>query len=143
MNIEGIDHVAIAVRDLDETIAVFEKMLGVSCGHREPIADYGVEVATFHVGGVQIELVHATDPESSIARYVERNGTGIHHIALKVTDVDKAIDTLEGRGARMIDEQPRTGQSGTRVAFVHPGSTGDVLFELVDRKEPGQTRRTT
>ena len=129
--IKGIDHVAVAVSDLDETIETFKKVFGVDVAHREVIEGYNVETATFDLGNTCIEFIQGTTDESPIRRYVEKKGPGIHHVALAVDDVAAAITTLSAGGAEMIDRIPRKGKGGSLVAFVHPGSTGKILYELV------------
>jgi len=131
--IKGIDHVAIAVESLDAALALFEKVLGLPVTHREEIADYNVEVATIRVGNTAIELVQGTSPDSPIATFIEKRGQGIHHIALEVDDIDEAMASV-GENAELIDARPRTGKDDSRVAFIHPRSTGKILFELVQNK---------
>ena len=130
---KGIDHVAIAVANLDETLALLENVLGVTADHREVIEDYAVEVATLRLGETAIELVAGTTADSPISKYIAKRGPGIHHIALDVSDIESAIQQV-GTKAKMIDSQPRTGKDDSRVAFVHPGSTAGILFELVENR---------
>jgi len=130
--IEGIDHIAIAVEDLDESLRLFETVFGMRAHHREIVADQNVEVATIQTGDTAIELVAPTSSESGIAKYLAKRGPGIHHIALQVTDIASALTTLEQKGAKLIDASPRTGKENSKVAFVHPKSTGRALFELVE-----------
>jgi methylmalonyl-CoA/ethylmalonyl-CoA epimerase len=133
--IHGIDHVAVAVEDIDETLAMFEKTLGLRAEHREVIEGYGVEVATIRLGPTAIELVQGTTPDSPIAKYVAKRGPGIHHIALEVDDIASELSRLEAAGADLIDRTPRTGKQESRVAFIHPRSTGKILYELVQNKK--------
>jgi methylmalonyl-CoA/ethylmalonyl-CoA epimerase len=132
--IKGIDHVAIAVENLDDTLEILERVFGVSADHREEIAAYNVEVATLTLGNTAIELVQGTTPDSPIAKYIARRGPGIHHIALNVDDIESAIATV-GKDARMIDQKARTGKDNSRVAFIHPSSTAGILFELVQNRK--------
>jgi methylmalonyl-CoA/ethylmalonyl-CoA epimerase len=130
--IEGIDHIAIAVENLDESLTLFESVFGMKAHHREVVADQNVEVATIQTGNTAIELVAPTSNESGIATFLAKRGPGIHHIALQVTDIVSALATLKEKGAELIDASPRTGKEDSKVAFVHPRSTGRVLFELVE-----------
>jgi methylmalonyl-CoA epimerase len=134
--IKGIDHVAIAVDNLDETLEQFERLFGAKAQHRETIEGYGVEVATVDLGSTSIEFVEGKTPDSPTRRYVDKKGPGIHHVALEVDDIESAIATLAAAGAELIDRSPRTGKGGSKVAFVHPRSTGRVLYELVENKSP-------
>ena len=128
-----IDHIAIAVANLEETLALLENVLGVTADHREVIKDYAVELATLRLGETAIELVSGTTADSPISKYIARRGPGIHHIALEVSDIESAIQQV-GAKAKMIDGQPRTGKDDSRVAFIHPGSTAGILFELVENR---------
>jgi methylmalonyl-CoA/ethylmalonyl-CoA epimerase len=130
----GIDHIAIAVEDIDAAIALFENVLGLKVSHREEIAGYGVRVATIATGGTDIELVQATSPESPISKFIASRGPGMHHIAFRVDDIDQALAEMKERGADLIDQTPRPGKQGSRVAFIHPKSTGRVLCELVQNR---------
>jgi methylmalonyl-CoA/ethylmalonyl-CoA epimerase len=134
--IKGIDHVAIAVEDLDETVKRFEKLFGAKVEHREVIAGYDVEVATVNLGNTCIEFVEGKTPDSPTRKYIEKKGPGIHHIALEVDDIASAIAALVANGAEMIDKSPRDGKGGSRVAFVHPKSSGKILYELVENPAP-------
>lgn len=130
--IKGIDHIAIAVENLDEAIARFADTLGMTTKHRETIDGYGVEVATVGPG---LELVAPTTTSSPIRRHIDRRGEGFHHIALAVDDIDAEIAVLKARSVEMIDETPRPGKQGSRVAFIHPRSMGKVLVELVEKRD--------
>jgi methylmalonyl-CoA/ethylmalonyl-CoA epimerase len=134
--IKGIDHVAIAVEDLDETVKRFEELFGAKVEHRELIESYNVEVATVNMGNSCLEFVEGKSPDSPTRRYTDKKGPGIHHIALEVDDITAAIAALVEGGAEMIDKSPRVGKGGSRVAFVHPKSTGRVLYELVENPVP-------
>jgi methylmalonyl-CoA epimerase len=130
--INGIDHIAIAVENIDEAIDLFEKTLGLELTHRETVESQGVETATFEIGGTAIELVQGTTEGSPIRKFVETKGPGIHHIAFAVGDVEDAIAALKKDGLRLIDETPKPGKEGSRIAFIHPKSTQKILFELVE-----------
>jgi methylmalonyl-CoA/ethylmalonyl-CoA epimerase len=134
--IKGIDHVAIAVENLDQTLERFEQLFGVKADHREVIESYHVEVATVNLGNTSIEFVEGKTPDSPTRKYIEKRGPGIHHVALEVDNITEAIAALTAAGARMIDQTPRTGKGGSLVAFVHPSSTGKTLYELVQVRKP-------
>jgi methylmalonyl-CoA/ethylmalonyl-CoA epimerase len=130
--INGIDHIAIAVENIEEAIELFEKTLGLKLTNREAVAGYDVETATFAVGATAIELVEGKTGDSPIRKFVESRGPGIHHIAFAVGDLAEAISTVKTRGLRLVDETPKPGKQGSRVAFIHPKSTHNILFELVE-----------
>ena len=125
-----LDHVGIAVLDLASAIAFYRDALGLDIEAPEEVRSQGVRAHFIPVGDSAIELLEATAPESPIARFLERRGAGLHHITLRVEDLDAALDRLKARGVRLIDERPRPGAHGSRVAFVHPSSTHGVLVEL-------------
>ena len=131
--ISAIDHIAIAVENLEQAIELFEKNLGLRLTHREAIAGYDVETATFAIGGTAIELVEGKTEESAIRKFVQSRGPGIHHVAFAVDDIQKTIGELEATGLQMIDKNPRRGKEESLVAFVHPKSTQKILYELVER----------
>jgi len=132
--IKGIDHVAVAVEDIDAALILLGKIFGITPDHRETIVGYGVETATFKLGNTDIELVSGTTPDSPISKYIEKRGPGIHHIALEVDDIAAAIATVS-ENAEMIDTSARTGKDDSKVAFIHPRSTGKILFELVQNRK--------
>lgn len=132
MNVTRIDQIAIAVPDLDEALAFYERAFGLKPSSRERIESDGVEEAMLDVGGVYLQLLQATRDDSPIAKYLERNGPGLHHLGFGVTSVDEALDHLREEDVRLIDEEPRPGGGGHTVAFVHPKGTGGVLVELVE-----------
>jgi len=127
--IEKINHVGIAVHNLDESIKTYEN-LGFSVVGRETVASQKVEVAMIEIGESHIELLQPTADDSPIAKFLEKKGSGIHHIAVSVDDIEKALKEYEEKGIRMIDTVPRNGAHGTKIAFVHPKSTNGVLLEL-------------
>ena len=127
----AIDHVGIAVEDLDESVERYRRLLGVDPTHRERIEDQGVEEVLFAAGGSYIQLLGALGPETPVGRYLANRGPGMHHVAYRVDDVAAALDALRADGARLIDEAPRPGSRNTLIAFVHPASMGGVLVELV------------
>ena len=133
--IKGIDHIAIAVEDIDASIALFETVFGMKLKHREDVGEFKARVATLETGGTDIELVQATSPESPIAKFVAERGAGIHHIALEVGDIVAALASLQKQGVQLIDTKARPGKQGSRVAFIHPKATGRVLCELVENRK--------
>jgi methylmalonyl-CoA/ethylmalonyl-CoA epimerase len=132
VNVTRIDQIAIAVEDLDETLAFYERAFGLTPEYRERVESDGVEEAMLNVGGVYIQLLQATRNDSPIAKYLAKNGPGLHHVGFGVSSVGGALDHLRSEGVRLIDEQPRPGGGGHTVAFVHPKGTGGVLVELVE-----------
>ncbi|MDJ0791946.1 MAG: methylmalonyl-CoA epimerase [Acidimicrobiia bacterium] len=128
----NIHHVAIAVEDLDAALDGFRTLYNVEPLSREIVADQAVEEAMIAVGGSHIQILQATEADSPVGRFVERNGEGLHHIAFAVVDIDAALEHLRAEGARLIDEKPRTGGGGHKIAFVHPKETAGTLIELVE-----------
>jgi methylmalonyl-CoA epimerase len=126
-----IDHVAIAVRDLDAAVAWYAENFGATVAHRERVESDGVEEALIKVADSYIQLLTPTTETSPVAKYLERNGEGIHHVGYRVADAAAALDTLKANGARVIDDKPRPGSRGTTVAFVHPKAAFGTLIELV------------
>ena len=126
-----IDHVALAVEDLDAALGLYRDSLGMPLVHRETVDEQGVEAALLDVGDTHIELLQPLGAETPVGKFLARRGPGLHHIAYRVTDVDQTLAKLSGAGLRLIDEQARRGIRGSRVAFVHPASTGGVLTEIV------------
>ena len=133
MNILKIDHIGIAVKNLAESSKFYEA-LGIKSTGVEEVAEQKVKVSFFPVGDSEIELLESTSPDGPIAKYIEKNGEGMQHMALRVDDIEAALVELKARGIRLIDEKPRYGAGGARIAFVHPKSTGGILLELSERK---------
>lgn len=129
-----LQHVAIAVQDVAEALRFWSGALGLAPGRIEEVASEGVRVALLPAGGCRIELLEPLGPDSTVARYLERRGGGIHHLALEVDDLDAALGRLRGAGIRLAGEAPRDGAGGRRVGFLHPCSTGGVLVELVEAR---------
>ena len=125
-----IDHLGIAVRSLDDALRFYETQLGFSVGLRETVEQEKVRVAMLPAGGPRIELLEATEPDSVIAKFIEKRGEGIHHVALKVADLAATVQRLKSQGARLLND-PRPGAGGHLYVFVHPASTGGVLLELI------------
>jgi methylmalonyl-CoA/ethylmalonyl-CoA epimerase len=128
--ITRIDHLGIAVRSLDASIPYYEKALGLKCEHREEVASQKVRTAFFRVGEVHLELLEPTSPESPVAKFIEKNGEGLHHVAFASTDVQAQLGQAAAAGVRLINETPMAGAGGKQVAFLHPKSTYGVLTEL-------------
>ncbi len=128
----NLDHVALAVRDLDEALDRFRRLYGCSPVSREVVATEGVEEAMLLVGGSQVQLLAPQGPDSPLARFLERRGEGLHHLAFAVPDLDAALAHLLAEGAELIDRVPRPGGGGARIAFVHPRAFGGTLTELVE-----------
>jgi methylmalonyl-CoA/ethylmalonyl-CoA epimerase len=130
MRSKGLDHVAIAVKDLDAAVALYRDGLGLTLTHTEVVETEGVRVAIFGEGAGRIELMEPTRPDSAVARFLEKKGEGLHHICVEVEDIEAAMGALKERGAPLLDEKPRPGSGGARVCFVHPRGTRGVLVEL-------------
>ncbi len=128
--LQKINHIGIAVKSLDETLPFYRDGLNMPLCGIEEVVDQKVRVAMLGIGEAKIELLEPTSPESPIAKFLEKNGPGIHHIAYEVDDVKQAIDHMLNEGARMIDQEPRAGAHGTQIAFIHPKSSHGVLTEL-------------
>ena len=133
MNISHIEHLGIAVKSLDEAIPYYENILGMKCYSIEEVADQKVKTAFFKVGQTKLELLEPTSDESPIAKFIEKRGEGIHHLAFAVEDgVANALAEMEGKGVRLIDKAPRKGAEGLNIAFLHPKSTHGVLTEICE-----------
>lgn len=136
MNISHIEHLGIAVKSLDEAIPYYESILGMKCYSIEEVADQKVKTAFFKVGQTKLELLEPTSDESPIAKFIEKRGEGIHHLAFNVADgVANALEEMEGKGVRLIDKAPRKGAEGLNIAFIHPKSTHGVLTEFCEKPE--------
>ena len=130
-----IDHVGVAVEDLDAAIALHERTYGLALAHREVVEEQGVEAVLLDVGESHVELLRPLQPDTAVGRFLASRGPGLHHVAYRVDDIDAALDALRDRGVQLIDETPRAGIRDSRVAFVHPRSTGGVLTEIVQPAE--------
>ena len=130
-----IDHVAIAVRSLDETLQTYRTIWGLEPDHIERGETDRITEAMLPIGDAHLQLLEPTDDESTVAKFIERRGEGLHHIAVRVADIEAALDRLKQAGAELIDTEPRIGGGGNRVAFVHPKTTHGVLIELVERTD--------
>ena len=126
-----IDHVGVAVEDLESALKLYRDGLGMPQVHRETVEDQGVEAVLLDVGDSHVELLKPLGPETAVGKFLARRGPGLHHVAYRVADVEETLGELSAAGLRLIDEHARTGIRGSRVAFLHPGSTGGVLTEIV------------
>jgi methylmalonyl-CoA/ethylmalonyl-CoA epimerase len=130
-----IDHIGIAVSSLDEALATYKRLWQLEPDHIERGETDRVTEAMLPIGGAHLQLLEPTDDESTVAKFIERRGEGLHHIAVRVPDIEAALDRLRSEGAELIDEQPRIGGGGHRVAFVHPKTTHGILIELVEASD--------
>lgn len=130
MKISHIEHIGIAVKNLDDSIKYYEDILGLKCYAVEEVKDQKVKTAFFMVGQTKIELLESTDPEGPIGKYIEKKGEGIHHIAFAADNLKESLKEIESKGILLIDKEPRKGAEGLDIAFLHPKSTGGVLTEL-------------
>ena len=135
MDITHIEHIGIAVRNIEEQLPYYEQILGLKCYNIEVVEDQKVKTAFFKVGDTKIELLEPTSPESTIAKFIETRGEGVHHIAYATKSVKDALKKAEEKGVQLIDKEPRKGAEGLNIAFLHPRSTGRVLTELCEHPE--------
>jgi methylmalonyl-CoA/ethylmalonyl-CoA epimerase len=127
-----IDHVGVAVEDIDAALALYRDALGMPLVHRETVTEQGVDAALLDVGDCHIELLQPLGSETAVGKFLARRGPGLHHVAYRVSSIDDTLSALTAAGLRLIDERPRVGIRGSKVAFVHPASTGGVLTEIVE-----------
>ncbi|BCI62842.1 methylmalonyl-CoA epimerase [Coprobacter secundus] len=132
MNLTHIEHLGIAVKSIEESLPYYEQVLGLKCHSVEEVADQKVKTAFFKIGQTKIELLEPTSEESTIAKFIEKRGEGIHHIAFATDNVADALAEAESKGVRLIDKAPRKGAEGLNIAFLHPKSTCSVLTELCE-----------
>lgn len=130
----GVHHIAIAVASIAEARELYEGVLGLAAGEVEHVADQKVNVLVLYAGAQRIELVEPAAPDSPVSKFIAERGGGLHHVAYRVDDIEAALAALKRAGVRLIDEKPRPGAHGTRIAFIHPKATGGVLTELVEDK---------
>ena len=130
MNISHIEHLGIAVKSIEAHLSYYETVLGLKCYNIETVEDQKVKTAFFKVGQTKIELLEPTSEDSAIAKFIEKKGEGVHHIAFAVPSVQNALDEVESKGIQLIDKAPRNGAESLQIAFLHPKSTGSVLTEL-------------
>jgi methylmalonyl-CoA/ethylmalonyl-CoA epimerase len=126
-----IDHVGVAVEQLDEALELYRERFQLELAHREVVEEQGVEAVLLDVGENHVELLAPLGPDTPVGKFLAKNGPGLHHVAYQVDDIDSTLGALKQAGLRLIDEQPRTGIRGSRVAFMHPRSTAGVLTEIV------------
>jgi methylmalonyl-CoA/ethylmalonyl-CoA epimerase len=127
-----IDHIGVAVEDLDESVALYSERFGMPVQHRETVEEQGVEAVLLGVGEGHVELLRPLGADTAVGRFLARNGPGLHHVAYSTDDIESALEQVRAAGLRLIDERPRRGIGDSRVAFLHPKSTGGVLTELVE-----------
>lgn len=127
-----IDHIGVAVEDIDAAIELYRDGLAMPLVHRETVASQGVEAVLLDVGDSHVELLAPTGPETPVGKFMAKNGPGLHHVAYGVDDIDATLEALAAAGLKLIDSEPRTGIRGSRVAFLHPRSTAGVLTEIVE-----------
>ena len=134
MNLTHIEHIGIAVESIEQALPYWEGTLGLKCYNIEEVADQKVRTAFLRLGDTKIELLEATSPESAVAKFIEKRGTGVHHIAYAVKNIEAALAEMEAAGVQLLDKTPRAGAEGLSIAFLHPKSTGGVLTELCEDK---------
>ena len=132
--LSAVDHVGVAVEDIEAALAIYRDTLGMPLVHRETVEEQGVDAALLDVGDSHVELLQPLGPDTGVGRFLARRGPGLHHVAYRVESVEETLKMLSAAGVRLIDERPRTGIRGSQVAFIHPSSTGGVLTEIV---QPG------
>jgi len=132
--VSKIDHIGIAVSNLDEAVKLYKDVLGLELHGTEVVPEQKVKVAFLPVGDTEVELLESTSDDGPIAKFIEAKGQGIQHIAFRVDDIEAALEEMKAKGMRLIDEKPRYGAGGAKIAFLHPKSTGGVLIELCERK---------
>ncbi|MDX6601549.1 MAG: methylmalonyl-CoA/ethylmalonyl-CoA epimerase [Solirubrobacterales bacterium] len=132
-----IDHIGVAVEDLEAGIELYEKSFGMELGLRETVEEQGVEAALLNVGEGHVELMAATGPDTPVGKFIDKRGAGLHHVAYAVEDIDSTLEQLVANGIELIDAEARAGIGGSRVAFLQPRSTGRVLTEIVEPPEGG------
>jgi len=133
--IEKIDHIGIAVRSIEKASELFSNLLGLKVTGEERVEGQKVKVAFLPIGDSELELLESTEPEGPIARFIEKKGEGIQHIAFRVDNIEKTLEKLKKEGVRLIDEKPRYGAGGAKIAFLHPKGTNGILVELCERNE--------
>jgi methylmalonyl-CoA/ethylmalonyl-CoA epimerase len=134
MKLTHIEHIGIAVKDLNESIRYYEEILGLKCYAIEEVKDQKVKTAFFMLGQTKIELLESTDPEGPIGKFIDKKGEGIHHLAFAVEGIDNALEELQSKGVQLIDSKSRKGAEGLDIAFLHPKSTRGILTELCENK---------
>jgi methylmalonyl-CoA/ethylmalonyl-CoA epimerase len=133
MNPTVIDHIGVAVKSIEGALKFWEGALGIKCTGVEEVAEQKVKTAFLPVKDTEVELLEPTADDSPVAKFIEKKGEGIHHLAIRVPDLEKALSELKEQGVRLIDEKPRKGAGGALIAFIHPAATGGILLELSER----------
>ena len=128
-----VDHIGIAVKSIDDALAFWQSALGVKCTGVEEVEEQKVKTAFLPIGDTEIELLEGTSEESPVAKFIAAKGEGIHHLAIRVDNLEEALAELKAKGVRLIDEKPRCGAGGAKIAFLHPKATGGILLELSER----------
>lgn len=131
-----VDHIGVAVKSIEESLKFWEQVMGIKCEGVEEVSEQKVKTAFLPIKDTEIELLEGTDEDSPVSKFIEKKGEGIHHIALRVDDLEEALKELKDKGIRLIDEKPRDGAGGCKIAFVHPKATGGILLELSERRKP-------
>ncbi|OIP97418.1 MAG: methylmalonyl-CoA epimerase [Syntrophobacteraceae bacterium CG2_30_61_12] len=134
MKILRVDHIGIAINNIDEAKQLYHDLLGLNHAGSETVAEQKVTTAFFPVGDTEVELLESTAPDGPVAKFIEKKGEGVHHIAFRVDNVEAALEELKAKGIKLIDEKPRKGAGGAKIAFLHPKSTHGVLVELCERE---------
>jgi len=134
MKIKHIDHIGLAVKSVEQAGKFYSDVLGLKIKGMETIADQKVNVAFIPITDSEVELLESTEPDGPVAKFIESRGEGIHHIAFRVENLEKALEELKAKGVRLIDQQPRKGAGGARIAFIHPKETNGVLVEICERE---------
>jgi len=134
MKILRVDHIGIAINNIDEAKQLYHDLLGLDHAGSETVAEQKVTTAFFPVGDTEVELLESTAPDGPVAKFIEKKGEGVHHIAFRVDNVEAALEELKAKGIKLIDEKPRKGAGGAKIAFLHPKSTHGVLVELCERE---------
>ncbi len=135
--LSAIDHVGVAVENIDVALALYRDQLGMPLVHRETVTEQGVDAALLDAGDSHVELLQPLGPDTAVGKFLAHRGAGLHHVAYRVGSVQEALDACAAAGLRLIDSQPRVGIRGSRVAFLHPASTGGVLTEIVQPAAEG------
>jgi methylmalonyl-CoA/ethylmalonyl-CoA epimerase len=130
---EKVDHIGIAVANLDEALKLYRDQLGLVCKGTEVVEEQKVKVAFLPVGESKIELLESTDPEGPVGKFIEKKGAGVHHLSFRVSNIEEKLEQLKQQGVALIDQKPRYGAGGAKIAFLHPKSTGGVLIEICER----------
>lgn len=133
--VKKIDHIGIAVKSIEEAAKLYEGLLGLKITQTEEVAEQKVKVAFLPTGDSEVELLESTDPDGPVARFIAAKGEGVQHIAFRVDNIEKALEELKKAGVRLIDEKPRYGAGGAKIAFIHPKETFGTLIELCEREE--------